>query len=61
VPFSIYDVALITDLPATRKLVLFECSEATGEVEELLREAMIDHVSCEEVEMKVNDERYVHI
>ena len=47
VPFSLYDVALITGLPAHGKRILFERSEATGEVEELLKGVMDDHVSRE--------------
>jgi len=43
----VYDVALITGLPVYEKSVLFEHNEVTGEVEELLKGAMANHVSRE--------------
>ncbi|KAJ8423031.1 hypothetical protein Cgig2_021923 [Carnegiea gigantea] len=47
VPFSVYDVTLITGLPVHGKLVSFQRSEASGEVEELLKGIMDSHVSRE--------------
>ncbi|KAJ8422510.1 hypothetical protein Cgig2_010631 [Carnegiea gigantea] len=45
VPFSLYDVALITGLLAHGKPVLFQRSEVSVEVEGLLKGAIDDHVS----------------
>ncbi|KAJ8438683.1 hypothetical protein Cgig2_011866 [Carnegiea gigantea] len=42
------DTALITRLPARGKSISFERTEVTGKVEELLKGAMTDHVSCEQ-------------
>ncbi|KAJ8423848.1 hypothetical protein Cgig2_000974 [Carnegiea gigantea] len=47
VPFSLYNVALITGLPTHGKPVSFQRSEASGEVEELLKGAINDYVSRE--------------
>ncbi|KAJ8435438.1 hypothetical protein Cgig2_012559 [Carnegiea gigantea] len=45
--FSLYDVALIMGLPARGNSISFQCSEASSEVDGLLKGAMDDHVSCE--------------
>jgi len=42
VPFSYFDIALLTGLPATGRLVVFERGEETGEVEQLLMATMED-------------------
>ncbi|KAJ8430116.1 LOW QUALITY PROTEIN: hypothetical protein Cgig2_007089 [Carnegiea gigantea] len=47
VPFSDFDVALLTGFPATRMHVAFERSDGGSEVEEVLKRAMEEHVCTE--------------
>ncbi|KAJ8428408.1 hypothetical protein Cgig2_024554 [Carnegiea gigantea] len=47
VPFSVYDVALLTGLPATGRHVTFDQREAPCEVEDVVKAAMDDHMSRE--------------
>jgi len=44
VPFSYYDVAMLTGLPATRKRIAFKRGEGAYEVEEVLKGAMEERV-----------------
>jgi len=47
VPFSYFHIALLTGLPMTGRLVVFERREGTKEVEQLLMAAMEDCLARE--------------
>ncbi|KAJ8427959.1 hypothetical protein Cgig2_023254 [Carnegiea gigantea] len=45
--FTVYSVALLTGLPATRKLMTFDRGIGASEVEEVIKEAIEDHLAKE--------------
>jgi len=47
ISFSMYDVTLLTGLPATGRHVTFEQEEAPCEVKDVVKAAMDDHMSRE--------------
>ncbi|KAJ8432257.1 hypothetical protein Cgig2_013910 [Carnegiea gigantea] len=47
IPFSVYDVALLTGLPAIGKQVTFDRGIGASEVEEVIKAAMEDHLAKE--------------
>ena len=47
VPFSVYEVALLTGLRATGRHMTFDQGEAPCEVEDVVKAAMDDHISRE--------------
>ncbi|KAJ8422830.1 hypothetical protein Cgig2_022181 [Carnegiea gigantea] len=47
IPFSVYDVVLLTGLPAIEKQVTFDRGIGTFEVEEVIKVAMEDHLARE--------------
>ena len=47
VQFSIYDVALVTGLPATGRQVVFKRGDSAGEVEQLVMTAMEERLDKE--------------
>jgi len=47
VPFSVYEVSLLTGLPATGKHVMFEWGQDPCKVEEVVEVAIDDHLTRE--------------
>ncbi|KAJ8425492.1 hypothetical protein Cgig2_029574 [Carnegiea gigantea] len=60
VPFSHFDVALLTGFPATGKLIAFERSDGGGEVEEVLKRAMEERV-CRERQRRTTAQKDMRI
>ncbi|KAJ8435320.1 hypothetical protein Cgig2_022921 [Carnegiea gigantea] len=47
IPFNVYDVALLTGMPATEKQVTFDRGISASEVEEVIKATMEDHLARE--------------
>ncbi|KAJ8439632.1 hypothetical protein Cgig2_021008 [Carnegiea gigantea] len=59
IPFSVYNVALLTGLPAIGKHVTFDQVEGPCEVEDVVKAAMDDHVSRERAREDPIEEKLV--
>ncbi|KAJ8419668.1 hypothetical protein Cgig2_024769 [Carnegiea gigantea] len=60
VPFSVYDVALLTGLLATGKHVTFNQGKGPYEVEDVVKAAMDDHISRKRVWFYEHTNLYAH-